>query len=234
MLRDADGRRWPAAPAASGTLTVAGRAPVGARATATSTTWRCSWSTTVGDVVDSYHQPVGVRTVDVDGTRFLINGEPFHFTGFGMHEDHDGIGKGHNDALMLQDFELLDWIGANSFRTSHYPYSEDGPGLRRPARHRHHRRDRRRRAEHGPGRRDLRRPGLHHVLPGDDQRRDPRGARAGDPRARRPGQEPPQRGALVDRQRAGVGHRGRRAVLRAAVRGRPRSSTRPGRSGSST
>ncbi len=26
---------------------------------------------------------------------------------------------------MLRDFALLDWIGANSFRTSHYPYSED-------------------------------------------------------------------------------------------------------------
>ncbi|KAB7744242.1 beta-glucuronidase [Nostocoides sp. F2B08] len=81
---------------------------------------------TVGDeVVDSVDQTVGVRTVAVDGTRFLINGEPFHFTGFGMHEDHDTVGKAHVDALMLRDFHLLEWIGANSFRTSHYPYSED-------------------------------------------------------------------------------------------------------------
>ena len=35
------------------------------------------------------------------------------------------IGKGHNDAYMVHDFELLNWIGANSFRTSHYPYAED-------------------------------------------------------------------------------------------------------------
>jgi beta-glucuronidase len=78
-----------------------------------------------GDVLDSYHQSVGVRTVAVDGTRFLINGEPFYFTGFGKHEDLAVIGKGHNDAFMVHDFELLRWIGANSFRTSHYPYSED-------------------------------------------------------------------------------------------------------------
>ena len=78
-----------------------------------------------GAVLDSYHQSVGVRTVAVDGIRFLVNGEPVHFTGFGMHEDHSVLGKGHNDAHMLHDFELLDWIGANSFRTSHYPYSED-------------------------------------------------------------------------------------------------------------
>jgi beta-glucuronidase len=78
-----------------------------------------------GALLDEYHQNVGVRTVAVDGTRFLINGKPFHFTGFGKHEDLDVIGKGHNDAHMVHDFELLKWIGANSFRTSHYPYSED-------------------------------------------------------------------------------------------------------------
>ncbi|HEY9494509.1 MAG TPA: beta-glucuronidase [Intrasporangium sp.] len=76
------------------------------------------------ELLDSYHQPVGVRSVAVEGNRFLVNGEPVQFTGFGMHEDHDCVGKGHNDALMLRDFALLDWIGANSFRTSHYPYSD--------------------------------------------------------------------------------------------------------------
>ena len=78
-----------------------------------------------GAVVDDYHQSVGVRTVQVSGNRFLINGEPFYFTGFGKHEDLTVIGKGHNDAFMVHDFELLEWIGANSFRTSHYPYAED-------------------------------------------------------------------------------------------------------------
>jgi beta-glucuronidase len=78
-----------------------------------------------GLVADSYHQTVGVRTVAVDGIRFLVNGEPFSFTGFGKHEDIPVIGKGHNDPFLLHDFELLRWIGANSFRTSHYPYAED-------------------------------------------------------------------------------------------------------------
>jgi beta-glucuronidase len=78
-----------------------------------------------GELVDSYHQSVGVRTVRVDGIRFLINEEPFYFTGFGKHEDIPVIGKGHNNAFLVHDFELLDWVGANSFRTSHYPYSED-------------------------------------------------------------------------------------------------------------
>lgn len=78
-----------------------------------------------GTAVDRFLQPVGIRTVAIDGTRFLINGEPFHFTGFGMHEDHLVRGKGHDDASMIHDFALLDWLGANSFRTSHYPYAEE-------------------------------------------------------------------------------------------------------------
>jgi beta-glucuronidase len=78
-----------------------------------------------GRAIDCYHQSVGVRTVAVDGNRFLINGEPFYFTGFGKHEDLNVIGKGQNNPHMVHDFELLSWIGANSFRTSHYPYSED-------------------------------------------------------------------------------------------------------------
>ena len=45
--------------------------------------------------------------------------------GFGMHEDSALRGKGHDDARMVRDFALLEWIGANSFRTSHYPYAEE-------------------------------------------------------------------------------------------------------------
>ncbi|GAB7192256.1 beta-glucuronidase [Kineococcus sp. NUM-3379] len=77
------------------------------------------------DLLDEYHQSVGVRTVRVDGTRFLVNGEPFSFKGFAMHEDVPVLGKGHNAAYLVHDFELLRWSGANSVRTTHYPYSED-------------------------------------------------------------------------------------------------------------
>lgn len=76
-------------------------------------------------LVDSYPVNVGVRTVEVRGAQFLINGEPFYFTGFGKHEDSDIRGKAHDDALLVHDFGLLDWIGANSIRTSHYPYAEE-------------------------------------------------------------------------------------------------------------
>lgn len=76
-------------------------------------------------IVDTYTEPFGVRTIEVRGTQFLINGEPFYFTGFGKHEDTPVRGKGHDDAYLVHDFQLMEWIGANSFRTSHYPYAEE-------------------------------------------------------------------------------------------------------------
>jgi beta-glucuronidase len=76
-------------------------------------------------LVDTYSLPVGIRTVRVDGPRFLINEEPFYFRGFGKHEDAAVRGKAHDDVFMVHDFALLDWLGANSFRTSHYPYAEE-------------------------------------------------------------------------------------------------------------
>lgn len=78
-----------------------------------------------GVVVDTYDQSFGVRTVEVKGNRLLINGKPFYFTGFGKHEDSPIRGKGHDNAYMVHDFELMKWMGANSFRTSHYPYAEE-------------------------------------------------------------------------------------------------------------
>jgi beta-glucuronidase len=74
---------------------------------------------------DRYSLPVGIRSVEVREGQFLINGQPFYFTGFGMHEDTAIRGKAHDPATMVHDFALLGWIGANSFRTSHYPYAEE-------------------------------------------------------------------------------------------------------------
>ncbi|NOU62685.1 beta-glucuronidase [Paenibacillus sp. LMG 31461] len=78
-----------------------------------------------GSVVDTYNELFGIRTVKVEGKEFLINGKPFYFKGFGKHEDAEIHGKGLDEALNIKDFSLMKWIGANSFRTSHYPYSEE-------------------------------------------------------------------------------------------------------------
>ncbi|WIG61088.1 MAG: beta-glucuronidase [Ktedonobacterales bacterium] len=76
-------------------------------------------------LLDTYEQPFGVRTVAVSDGKFLINGRPFYFKGFGKHEDSYIHGRGFDEALNVKDLNLLRWIGANAFRTSHYPYSEE-------------------------------------------------------------------------------------------------------------
>ncbi|XP_021710750.1 beta-glucuronidase isoform X1 [Aedes aegypti] len=79
----------------------------------------------LGEIHDVYRLKVGVRTLEWTNTSLLINGRPIYFRGFGRHEDSDIRGKGLDYALLTKDFNLLKWVGANAYRTSHYPYSEE-------------------------------------------------------------------------------------------------------------
>jgi beta-glucuronidase len=74
---------------------------------------------------DQYSLKVGIRTVTVDGGKILLNGQPVKMNGFGRHEDFIASGKGLNLPLIVKDYQLMRWTGANSYRTSHYPYSEE-------------------------------------------------------------------------------------------------------------
>ena len=78
-----------------------------------------------GETVDVYEESFGVRKVEVKSGKFLMNGEPFYFKGFGKHEDTFVNGRGLNEAYNVLDINLMKEMGANSFRTSHYPYSEE-------------------------------------------------------------------------------------------------------------
>lgn len=79
-----------------------------------------------GDVlVDEWYDTVGLRTVEVRDARILLNERPVYLKGFGRHEDSPVHGRGYDLAVVKRDFELLAWMHANSFRTSHYPYAEE-------------------------------------------------------------------------------------------------------------
>lgn len=78
-----------------------------------------------GAPIDEYTLAIGIRTIEVKNDRLYLNGEPIFLKGFGKHEDFPIIGKGLNLPLIVKDYSLMKWIGANSFRTSHYPYSEE-------------------------------------------------------------------------------------------------------------
>jgi len=77
------------------------------------------------NIIDEYEMPVGIREVKIVNNKLLLNGEEIFLRGFGKHEDFWIIGRGLFLPLMIKDFQLLKWINANSFRTSHYPYSEE-------------------------------------------------------------------------------------------------------------
>jgi len=74
---------------------------------------------------DQYALQVGIRTIAVQGGHILLNGKPVQLNGFGRHEDFIASGKGLNLPLLVKDYQLMRWTGANSYRTSHYPYSEE-------------------------------------------------------------------------------------------------------------
>ncbi|VDO98144.1 unnamed protein product [Heligmosomoides polygyrus] len=75
--------------------------------------------------LDVYRQKFGFRTVGWTNTQLLINDKPFYCLGFGMHEDFEIHGRGYNPVVMTKDLNLLEWMGGNCYRTTHYPYAEE-------------------------------------------------------------------------------------------------------------
>lgn len=67
----------------------------------------------------------GFREVSIRDCRIHLNGKPVYLKGFGKHEDSPVHGRGFDMVYNVKDIGLLKWIGANSFRTSHYPYCEE-------------------------------------------------------------------------------------------------------------
>jgi len=78
-----------------------------------------------GRVQDHYFLQTGIRQVEVRDDGLYLNGRKVFLRGFGRHEDIPVIGKGLSEPFAVKDVRLLKWMGANSFRTSHYPYSEE-------------------------------------------------------------------------------------------------------------
>ena len=77
-------------------------------------------------VLDIYRLPhVGIRTVRVTDSQFLVNERPFYFHGANAHEDSDIRGKGFDQVLLAKHFNLYGWLHGNAFRTSHYPYADE-------------------------------------------------------------------------------------------------------------
>ncbi|MBD2848164.1 beta-glucuronidase [Paenibacillus sp. IB182496] len=73
---------------------------------------------------DDLIERVGFRIVSTDGGKLRLNGEEVVLKGFNRHEDHPLVGSAFPLALMVQDLDLMEEMGANAVRTSHYPNDE--------------------------------------------------------------------------------------------------------------
>jgi len=78
---------------------------------------------TGGDAVDEVIERVGFRTFEVKPSGFYLNGESIFLKGFGRHEDYPIFGRALPGPVLIRDFYNMRRLNANSFRTSHYPYS---------------------------------------------------------------------------------------------------------------
>ena len=77
-----------------------------------------------GILVDDFIDRVGFRQVSVEGRRIKINGKAVFLKGFNRHEDYGKIGCAIPVQLMAQDMDLMQEMGSNAVRTSHYPNDE--------------------------------------------------------------------------------------------------------------
>jgi beta-glucuronidase len=78
------------------------------------------------DVVDIYRlRHVGIRTIRLTDSKFLINERPFYFHGVNKLEDSEIRGTGFDRVIVTKHYNLYGWIHGNTLRTSPHPYPEE-------------------------------------------------------------------------------------------------------------
>ncbi|CAN5767383.1 hypothetical protein BH24ACT3_BH24ACT3_12320 [soil metagenome] len=80
--------------------------------------------TPAGEVLEVHRTPFGVRSVDVDGGRLLVNGAPVLIRGVNRHEFDPDHGRAVSTESMLADIRLMKRHNINAVRTAHYPNDE--------------------------------------------------------------------------------------------------------------
>lgn len=70
---------------------------------------------------DELIERTGFRHVCVERRHILINGKPVFIKGVNRHEDHPEWGAALPEHLMARDLDLIEDLGANAVRGSHYP-----------------------------------------------------------------------------------------------------------------
>lgn len=75
-----------------------------------------------GEVIDQVVNPLGFRWFSMDPKKgFFLNGEHLKLTGVCKHQDFEDIGSAVSNDLFIRDLEMIKEMGANCYRSSHYP-----------------------------------------------------------------------------------------------------------------
>jgi len=73
---------------------------------------------------DELTERVGFRTVSVQGSDVLVNGEPVTLRGISLHEEADGRGRSLRSVERARRFDWIEDLGCNFARLAHYPHHE--------------------------------------------------------------------------------------------------------------
>ncbi|MBR4594262.1 MAG: beta-galactosidase [Bacteroidaceae bacterium] len=76
-----------------------------------------------GNVVESFVQNTGVRSIETQGEIMLINGQPVKLRGVNRHDHHPRTGHYVDAETTELDIKLMKQANINMLRTSHYPDS---------------------------------------------------------------------------------------------------------------
>ncbi|NOU61770.1 beta-glucuronidase LacZ4 [Marinifilum caeruleilacunae] len=75
-----------------------------------------------GKIIDKVVQPMGLRYYHVDPDKgFFLNGEHVQLRGVCRHQDRPEIGNALHTCHHSEDVAIMEEIGANAYRMSHYP-----------------------------------------------------------------------------------------------------------------
>lgn len=78
-----------------------------------------------GRTMESVVRRVGLREIEIAGTRLFVNGRPVKVRGINRHEVHPLRGRSLTPELWRRDAELFRAANINFIRTSHYPPAEE-------------------------------------------------------------------------------------------------------------
>ncbi|OHS95896.1 beta-galactosidase [Tritrichomonas foetus] len=77
-----------------------------------------------GKTVDTVESHFGFRTVVVNHTGFFLNGRKMQLRGVSRHQDREDKGWAISNEDEIEDFEIIDELGANAVRLAHYQQNQ--------------------------------------------------------------------------------------------------------------